>query len=115
MDKGFSYVKLEEIPFNLLELKDNPKSLIEKNENTYNILIENLKVDVKNYKEDIETENKQKLWNIISELPKYYYFENKLKKYGIKENINQDDLLEIFDNKEIYLLTYSLQCLYFIN
>ena len=40
-------------------MNDNPKSLIDKNENIYNILIDNLKVDLINNKEmDIEIENK---------------------------------------------------------
>ena len=115
-ERGFAFIKVEEEPFQLLKMKDNPKSLIENNENIYNILIDNLKVDIPNNKDikdmDIETENKQKIWNIVSELPKNYYFENKLKKYGNKEEIKNNDLLELFDNKEIYLLTYSLQCLY---
>ena len=111
-DRGFAYVKVEEKPFQLLQMKDNPKSLIEGNENIYNILIDNLKNDFKN-DSDIEDENKQKIWNIVSKLPKYYYFKNKLNKYGDKEPINQSDLLEIFSNKEIYLLTYSLQSFYY--
>ena len=113
-ERGFEYIKVEEEPFQLLKMNDNPKSLIEKNENIYNILIDNLKVDLINNKDmDIEIENKQKVWNIVSELPKNYYFESKLKKYGNKEEIKKNDLLELFDNKEIYLLTYSLQCLYY--
>ena len=110
--KGFAYVKLDEKPFQLLEMKGNPKSLIEENENIYNILIDNLKIDLKN-DDELENENKQKIWNIISKLPKNYFFINKLKKFGNKEPINQNDLLEIFDNKEIYLITYSLQCYYY--
>jgi ubiquitin C-terminal hydrolase len=111
-DRNFAYVKIDEKPFQLLEMKDNPKSLIEENENIYNILIDNLKVDLKN-DNDFENENKQKVWKIISKLPKNYYFINKLKKYGDKEPINESDLFEIFDHKELYLLTYSLQCFYY--
>ena len=113
-EKGFSYIRVQEKPFQLLEMKNNPKSLIEKNENIYNILIENLKLGLKNdIDNDYEFENKQKIWNIISKLPKNYYFENKLKKYRNREEIKTNDLLEILDNKEIYLLTYTLQCFYF--
>ena len=112
-DRGFSYIKVEEEPFQLLKMPDNPKSLIEKNENIYNILIDNLKLDIINNQDmDIEIENKQKVWKIVSQLPKNYYFENKLKKYGNIQEIKKNDLLELFDNKEIFLLTYSLQCLY---
>ena len=112
-DRGFAYVKVEEKPFQLLQMKDNPKSLIEGNENIYNILIDNLKIDLKNDNNEVEDENKQKIWNIVSKLPKNYYFQNKLNKYGDKEPLTQSDLLEIFGNKEIYLLTYSLQCFYY--
>ena len=111
-NKGFAYVKIDEKPFQLLEMKGNPKSLIEGNENIYNILIDNLKIDLKNDNE-LENENKQKIWNIISKLPKKFFFINKLKIYGNKEPIKQNNLLEIFDNKEIYLITYSLQCFYY--
>ena len=112
LDRNYAFVKIDEKPFQLLEMKGNPKSLIEENENIYNILIDNLKVDLKN-DNDVENENKQKIWKIISKLPKNYYFTNKLKKYGNKEPIKENDLLEIFDIKEIYLLTYSLQCFYY--
>ena len=78
--KGFAYVKLDEKPFQLLEMKGNPKSLIEENENIYNILIDNLKIDLKN-DDELENENKQKIWNIISKFPKNYFFINKLKKF----------------------------------
>ena len=53
------------------------------------------------------------MWNIISKLPKNYYFVNKLKKFGNKDNITESDLQEIFNIKDIYLLTYSLQCFYY--
>ena len=112
-DKGYAYIKVDEVPFQLLQMKDNPKDLIEKNENIYSILIDNLKIDLKNNDEkDIENENKEKIWNIVSKLPKNYYFENRLKKYGNKEAIKENDLQEIFNIKQIYLLTYSLQCFY---
>ncbi len=112
-DKGFIYVKVNEEPFQYLQMKDNPKDLIEKNDNIYKILIDNLRIDLKNNKEeDAENKNKQKIWNIISKLPKNYYFENRLKKYGNREKTKENDLNEILDNKQKYLLTYSLQCIY---
>ena len=116
LDRGFAFVKVDDVPFQLLEMKDNPKDLIENNEKIYNILIDNLRVDIKNDNEkNVEIENKQKIWNIISKLPKNNYFENKLKKFGNKDNIKENDLEEILDKKEIYLLTYSLHCLnYFL-
>ena len=113
VDRGFIYVKVDEVPFQYLQMKDNPKELIEKNDNIYKILIDNLRIDLKNIKEeDVENKNKQKIWNIISKLPKNYYFENRLKKYGNGEKIKENDLNEILDIKQKYLLTYSLQCIY---
>ena len=63
---------------------------------------------------EVEIENKQKFWNIISKLPKNYFFLNKLKQFGEtdKENI-KNEMTEIFNIKESYLLTYALQCLSF--
>ena len=50
-ERNFAYIKIDEVPFQLLQMKDNPKSLIDKNENIYNILIDNLKVDLSNDKD----------------------------------------------------------------
>ena len=111
-NKGYEYIKIKEIPFGLLEMQNNPKLLIETNDKIYNILINNLKIDINNeYNNEIV--NKQKIFNFISKLPKKYYFENKIKKYGNKEIINDAELLNIFNSKEIYLITYSLQCFHF--
>ena len=111
-NKGYEYVKVKEVPFGLLEMKDNPKLLIETNDKIYNILINNLKNNSDNDNNcDI---NKQKIWNIIKKLPKYYYFENILKKFGNNEKINDNELLNLFNIKEMYLMTYSFQCLYFV-
>ena len=111
-DNNSCFVKVDEAPFQLLQMKNNPKSLIENNESLYNILIDNLKVDLNN-NDSVEYENKQKIWNIILQLPKKNYFINKLKKYGSKDSIKDSELLEIFDVKETYLLTYTLKCFYF--
>ena len=111
-------IKVKEEPFQFLKMKDNPKDFIEKNETLYNILIDNLKIDIKNGLNDVEIENKQKIWNIISKLPKNYFFINKLKQFGeLSENIGIDqtknEIQEIFNIKEIYIFTYALQCLHF--
>ena len=111
-ENNSSYVKVDEAPFQLLQMKNNPKSLIENNESIYNILIDNLKVDLNN-NDSVEYENKQKIWNIILKLPKKHYFINKLKKYGNKDALKENEFLENFDVKETYLLTYSLKCFYF--
>ena len=107
-------VKVKNEPFQFLKMKDNPRDFIEKNENLYNILIDNLKIDNKNGINEVEIENKQKIWNIISKLPKNYFFVNKLKQFGEAniENI-KNEMTEIFNIKESYLLTYALQCLSF--
>ena len=112
-ERNFAYIKIDEVPFQLLQMDDNPKYLIDKNENIYKILIEHLKVDSPNDNDSSEMEIKLKIWNIISKLPKNYYFVNKLKKFGDKDSITEKDLQEIFNIKDIYLLTYSLQCFYY--
>ena len=108
-------IKVKQEPFEFVKIKDNPKDFIEKNENLYNILIDNLKIDIKNGLNVDEVENKQKIWNIISKLPKNYFFLNNLKQFGLNKDNNNtnNDLGYFIDIKEIYILTYSLQCLYY--
>ena len=109
-------IKVKEEQFNFLNMKDNPKDFIEKNETLYNILIDNLITENKNELNDAEIENKQKIWNIISKLPKNYFFINKLKQFGtIPEDKNKIKIAikNIFNIDEIYIMTYSLQCLHF--
>ena len=73
-----------------------------------------MKIDSKNGLNDVENENKQKIWNIISKLPKNYFFLNNLKQFGVnKDNNNNNDLCSFININEIYILTYSLQCLYY--
>ena len=42
LGENFAFIKVDEVPFQLLQMKNNPKSLIEENELIYNILIDNL-------------------------------------------------------------------------
>ena len=42
---------------------------------------------------------------------KNFFFENKIKKFGNKEKVNDNEISEIFNINEIYLMTYSLECL----
>ena len=114
LSENFAFIKVDEVPFQLLQMKNNPKSLIEENELIYNILIDNLRIDNINDNDiNVQIENKQKIWNIISKLPKYYYFTNKFKKFGKDEALKENELIEILDINELYILTYSLQCFYY--
>ena len=110
-----SAIKVKDIPFHFLKIKENPKDFIEKNEILFNILIENLKIEAKNGLNETEVNSKQKIWNIISKLPKNYFFVNNLKQFGNleeKEKI-KNKLKDFFNINEIYILTYSLQCIHF--
>ena len=114
-DKGYETVKVKEIPFRLLEIEDNPKYLIETNDKIYNILINNLRIKINNDADNnSELLAKKKFWNFISKLPKHYYFENKIKKLGEKEKVNEEEMKSIFNIQEIYLLTYSLKCIFYV-
>ena len=104
-DKDFEYIKIKEIPFGLLDMKDNPKFLIETNDKLFNILFNSLKKE----NDNIEDENKHKIWNFLSNLPKNFFFEKKIKKFGNKEKVNDNEISEIFNINEIYLMTYSLE------
>ena len=115
--KPVASIKVKSIPFEFIKIKDNPKDFIEKNENLYNILIDNLKIDSKKELNDTEIENKQKIFDIISKLPKDYFFSNNLEQFGINKEDNKNGLNNEINNflniNEIYIFTYSLQCLYF--
>ena len=106
-------IKVKDEPFQFLKIKENPKNFIEKNENLNNILIDNLKIDEKNSTNELEIEIKEKVWNLILKLPKNYFFEKNLIKFG--DNLKNEKLKldEYINVKETYIMTYSLQCFYF--
>ena len=108
--KGFEYVEVKVVPFEIWRMKDNPKMLIEKNENIYNILINNLSLDSK--ENNPGDSNKENIWNILMQLPRLFYFENNLGKYGSNEKIEEQELTKIFDINNVYIFTYYLQCIY---
>ena len=108
--KGFEYVGVKVVPFEIWRMKDNPRMLIEKNENIYNILINSLSLD--SLENSSESLDKEKIWNILMQLPKLFYFENNLGKYGKSEKIEEQELLKIFNINNIYIFTYYLQCIY---
>ena len=45
-------------------------------------------------------------------MPKIFYFNNNLKKFGTKEKIIENALFKTFDINNIYIFTYYLQCIY---
>ena len=106
-------IKVYEQPNQLLTIQNNPCELIEKNEKIINILIDNLKEE--NSNEIIKNDNllviKKEIWNILDNLPKQKYSEILINKFDIKKTINDDDLKEIINFDEIFVLTYNLQCL----
>lgn len=98
------------MPFEIWRMKDNPKMLIEKNESIYNILINNLILDSK--ENNSGDSNKENIWNILMQLPRLFYFENNLGKYGNNEKIEEHELTSVFNINNIYIFTYYLQCIY---
>ena len=110
-------IKVKSESFEFIKMKGNPRNFIENNENLYNILIDNLKIDGKNGLNDTEIHDKQRIWNIISKLPKNYFFLNNLKQFGTTNKDNNDNnknkIEEFLDIKEIYIMNYSMQCLYY--
>ena len=71
-----------------------------------------MKIGNKNELNDSEIENKQKIFNIISKLPKDYFFLNNLKQFGINKEDNKNGLNNEIKNflniNDIYIFTYSL-------
>ena len=106
--EGEDYVLINvySIPNQFLEINGNPKELLENNEIIFNNLIENLSIDI-----FTDNEIKQKIWNIISKFPKDIYINNKIKILGEKNKIEEKILKKLFNVKEVYILTFALQCI----
>ena len=106
------YIKVYEQPNQLLTIPNNTSQLIEKNETIINILIDNLKEETED--DIIKGSNflliKKELWNILEKLPKQKYTELLINKFDSKKSMNIDDLKEIINFDEIFVLTYNLQC-----
>ena len=105
--KGFEYIKVRIIPLEIDKMENNPKQLIENNEKIYNILINNLSLDSSN--NNAELQEKEKIWNILVQLPDKNYFKNNLAKFGNKETIEEKELSKIFNINNIYIFTYCLK------
>ena len=108
--KGFEYIEVKVVPFEIWRMKDNPQMLIGKNEKIYNILINNLSLDSK--ENNSGDSNKENIWNILMQLPRLFYFKNNLGKYGTNEKIEEQELTKIFNINNIYIFTYYLKCIY---
>ena len=112
-------INVFEYPRQLLKIPNNPNELIEKNEKIINILIENLNNDNKNENDikddDNKNENnflmKKKIWNIMQKLPKIKYIEKLIKQLGDNNIIDYENLLQIFNVNEIFVLTFNLKCI----
>ena len=105
-DKSYILINILVIPGQFLEIDGNPKELLEKNEVIFNNFIQNLYMD-----ELCSTEVKQKIWNILSKFPKKIYINNQIKKFEEEKEIDEKELKKIFNFKEVYILTYTLQCI----
>ena len=103
--KGYVKVNVIEEKNILLNIADNPKNMIEKNENLLEILIKNLSSDIK-----IENDVKQKIYNIITKMPKKLYIIQKIKPFGSKEKVPDEIIKESLNYENIYILSYFLQC-----
>ena len=105
-DKNYILVNVYSVPDQFLKINGNPKELLEKNEIIFNNLIQDLYIDVLT---DIEM--KQKIWNILSKFPKKIYINNQIKMFGEENKIDENIIKKIFNIKEVYILTYTLQCI----
>ena len=104
--KNYILINILSIPGQFLKIEGNPKELLEKNEVIFNNLIQNLYMD-----ELCSIEIKQKIWNILSKFPKKIFINNQIKKFEEEKEIDEKDLKKIFNFKEVYILTYTLQCI----
>ena len=102
---NFISIKVCEEKDLFLKIEKNPKELIENNETLFNILIKNLKSDSL-----IKEESKEQIWNIILKFKKNLYIDN-IRKYGEKQILDEREIKKIFNIKELYIFTYSLECI----
>ena len=105
-DKDYILINVLSVPNQFLQIKGNPKELLEKNEIIINNLIEDLSIEV-----STNDEIKQKIWNIISKFPKDLYINQNIKQFCEKETIDESIINKLFNFKEVYILTYTLQCI----
>ena len=89
----------------LLMLKVNPKKLIENNEELIKIFL-----DLISQPNDDKVNN-IRVWNILQKMPKDYYINKKINKLFSNDNIDSKDIKDIFNLNNIYILTYSLDCM----
>ena len=105
-DEDYILINVYSVPDLFLEIEGNPKELLEKNEIIFNNFIENLSIEVLT-----NDEIKQKIWNIISKFPKDIFINKNIKQFCEKEKIDENIINKLFDVKEVYILTYTLQCI----
>ena len=77
-----------------MKIEGNPKELIENDQKIFNILIQNLFND-----SPLNDKTKKQIWNIISKFKKDLYFNN-IKKYGEKENLDENETKKFFNINE---------------
>ena len=112
----FVFIKVFEMPDQLLKIPNNPNELIEKNETIINILIDNLNNKDEANENIEENKNddflmKKKIWNIMQKLPKKKYIEKAIKQYGVSDVFEYEELIKRFNVNEIYILAFNLQCI----
>ena len=108
----FELIKVCEQPNQLFFLHNNPSELIEKNEKIINILLDNLKEEKSSdiIKKDNYYLIKKEIWNILENLPKHKFTEVLINKFDIQKTLEENNLKEITNFDEIFILTYNLEC-----
>ena len=113
-DSKYICINVHDYKGQLLKIDNNPKELIEKNEKIINILINNLNNNI-NSEDGNKNDNilmKKRIWNIMQKLPKKKYLEKIIIKYNNEnEEIDNDEIIKMFNINEIFILTFNLQCI----
>ena len=105
-DDSYEKIKVYNVRDILLTINNNPKVLIEENEIILKILIENLFPE-----RNLTKEIKQKIYNIIKKMPKQYYINKNVKKFGQKVKVPDVIINQNLNFDNIYILSYFLRCL----
>ena len=106
-DSKYPSIEVKSIKDQILEIKGNPKELIDNDQKIFDILLKNLSISVE--KEEFDAESMQKIWELIMKLPKKSFIKDYILKYGDQNKIlKKKELSEIFNIKEKYKLTFTL-------
>ena len=107
-ENKFILIKVKAVKGQIVSIKGNPKELIDNNKLIFDILLQNLFISIENV--EFDEDAMKNIWELIMKLPKQSYIEKNIMQYGDQsKNFTKEELGQIFNIKEKYILTFTLQ------